>query len=537
MKSKIFAVLVLFLLTAITLTAAERSFIIMHSNDRHGYVEARKDLNTGKPVAGLDVEATMIGQIRKGALKEGIPTLLVDAGDFFQGTPVVNETKGEVMIRVMNELRYDFVTFGNHEFDYGWQNLKKRMDESRFWWLSSTVSAPSLGARYRPYLTWSVAGTKVAFLGATTVTTPEKQLSQRIVGMTFRSPYEVLPPLVERLRRLHGVKIFILLSHLGHYEDEKFVREHQCFDIVIGGHSHTALMTPIKIGKTWICQTGASSRFLGVMRVDVNKDGNIEQFKSELREVDRTKYLPDAKVAKLVASYTDEIDKRLSVVVGHAPTDIRKGVSGGYSPMAQVVAESFRVAANADIGLMNTGGTRRGILKGEVQLKEVQTAVPFRNYVVKLKMTGRQVKGLIEEAVNGPYMPIPADKQDLLRQYGIHDFAGLVPQRGHVGFLVGGGVQFVYDPRLPIGKRLLSFKLHGKAIEPEKVYTVATNDFLADGGDGFEEFKKAISREELGILDADALRAYFEKKKVVHCPQEASAVNLSFPTVAAKVSQ
>ena len=537
MNIRQFGFLLLSLALVSTLSATSRSFIIMHSNDRHGYVEARKDINTGKPVAGLDVEATMINQIRKEALRDRIPTLLVDAGDFFQGTPVVNETAGEVMVRLFNELRYDFVTFGNHEFDYGWQKLKKRMDESRFWWLSTTVKAPSLGKRYRPYLTWSVAGTKVAFLGATTVTTPEKQLSHRIEGMSFNSPDEVLPPVVARLKRIHGVKIAILLSHLGHYEDERFVQAHQCFDVVIGGHSHTALSTPVKIGKTWICQTGASSRFLGVIRVDVAEDGTVADFHSELREVDRTKYMPDARIAKVISSYTKEIDEKLSIVVGTAPTAIRKGVDGGFSPMAQVVAESFRVAAKADIGLMNTGGTRRGILQGPVQLKEVQTAVPFRNYVIKLKMTGKQIKGLIEAATDGPHVRIPVDKRSLLRQYGIKDFAGLVPQRGSTGFLVGGGIQFVYDPRLPKGKRLLSFTLRGKPIDLERVYTVATNDFLADGGDGFEGFKEALAREDTGLLDAEALQKYFELKKVVHSPTEACAINLSFPTVERQYSQ
>ena len=530
MISRIIGLLLIVLIVP-GLAASDRSFIIMHSNDRHGYVEARKDINTGKPVAGLDVEATMIEQIRKEALREKIPTLLVDAGDFFQGTPVVNETKGEVMIRLFNELRYDFVTFGNHEFDYGWETLKNRMGESRFWWLSTNVDAPSLGNRHRPYITWSAAGTKVAFLGATTVTTPEKQLTDRIAGITFQDPYKVLPPLVDRLKRLHGVKIVILLSHLGYYEDERFAQQYQCFDVIIGGHSHTAISEPVKVGKTWLCQTGASSRFLGLIRVDVAEDGTLQNCHSELREVDRTKYLPNDKFAKLISSYTKKIDERLSLVVGSAPLAIQKGVDGGFSPMAQVVADSFRLAAKADIGLMNTGGTRRGILQGPVQLKEIQTAVPFRNYVVKLKMTGKQIKGLIEAAVNGPHVKIPDDKHSLLAQYGINDFDGLVPQRGAIGFLVGGGIQFVFDPRLPKGQRLLSFSLGGKPIDPDHVYTVATNDFLADGGDGFEGFKDALEREDTGILDAEALQQYFEKKKVVYGPKEASAINLSFPTV------
>lgn len=506
-------------------------FVLIHSNDRHGYVQARADLQTGKPVSGMDVEKTMIEHFRRQARAAGKRALLIDCGDFFQGTPIVNQTRGMAMIRLFNELRYDLVTFGNHEFDYGWSDLLLCMMESRFLWVSSTVEAPQLEAQYRPYATFDLEGTRVAFLGATTTTTPEKQIGQRIAGMKFHSPFTVLPPLVERLRRYHDVKIFVLLSHLGHNVDERLARQLPLFDIILGGHSHTATKRPVKVGRTWICQTGASSRFLGVLTVDV-ANGRVTQVRGRLHEVDRLLYGANAKVATIVDEYVHTIEEKLGAVVGAAETPIGKGLSGSLAPMAQLAANAFREAVDADVGLMNTGGVRRGLKAGEVTIKEVQMAVPYHNYVVTLEMTGTQLVTLVETAVNGPFSTIPADKVALLRSRGIVELDGLVPDRGGTGFLVGGGLRFVYDPRLPVGNRLLDMTIDGRPIDPHRVYRVATNDFLADGGDGFETFKEARSRKDSPLLDSDAVQAYIERRGAIAADTEASAVNISFAAVA-----
>ena len=514
------------------LLARSGRIVIMHSNDRHGYVFSRKDDLTGKSLAGLDVEAKIMKEIRREALDDGNPLLLVDAGDLFQGTPLVNETQGKAMIDLYNDLGYDFVTFGNHEFDYGWEVLKQRMGESKFLWLSSTVYAPALGKKYRPYLTWNVMGTKVAFLGATTTTTSEKQMAKRIKGISFHRAEEILPSLCQRLKRELGVKILILLSHMGINRDRAFAAKHRIFDLIIGGHSHTSLKKPIKVGSTWICQSGARSRYLGVIHIDVDEEGYCADLKSRLIEVDRSRYESDLDMAAKLSSYERMVEEKLGAVVGRAVDDLNKGIDGGFTPMAQLVADAFREFAGTEIGLMNTGGCRKGIKEGPVELRDVYSAVPFKNYLVRGKMKGKEIRDTLALAIDGPFVAVPKDKKDLLLRYGVQDFEGLVPNRGGVGFLVASGLRYVFDPRLKPGQRLLHIEVGGKKIEDDRLYSVAINDFLADGGDGFETFKNLRSRQDMPVLDAQALRVYFEKRDWVEKPSRVSSLNLSFPSLA-----
>lgn len=528
---------VLVALAAASSAVASGRFVLLHSNDRHGYIEAREDMVTKAPVAGADVEMSLLRELRRRAMVAGEPCLLVDAGDIFQGTPVVNETKGACMVDLLGSFGYHLITFGNHEFDYGWPVLLERMKESRFLWLSSTVDAPVLAPHYRPWVTWDLGWTRVAFLGATTTTTPEKQLEGRLGSITFRDPLVALPPLIRRLREEHGVGVVVLLSHLGSGEDERVAARVPGIDVIVGGHSHSTMREPLKVGSTWIVQTGASARYVGEVTVSVGDDRRVAAVEGRLHEVDRQVHPPDPVVADKLRGYTEDLDRRLGVVVGRATAPIDKGICGAWSPLAQLAAEAFREAAGAEIGIMNFGGGRCELTAGPVTLKHVFTALPFGNYVTRFEMTGAELRSVLEENMRRNFIPIPEDQKELFSSRGLQgDLAGLVPERGQDGFVVGAGLRFLFDPRRPEGERLLEVEALGRPLDPARVYSVATNDFLAAGGDGFPQFATLDGKVELSVLDAEALRAYFERHGEVGPPDRLSAVNLSFPSVAAAVT-
>jgi 2',3'-cyclic-nucleotide 2'-phosphodiesterase (5'-nucleotidase family) len=511
--------------------------VLIHSNDRHGYIEAREDLATKAPVAGADVEMSLLRGLKRKALMAGEPYLLVDAGDIFQGTPVVNETKGACMVDLLGSFGFHLITFGNHEFDYGWPVLLERMKESRFLWVSSTVDAPVLESHYRPWVTWDLGWTRVGFLGATTTTTPEKQLEGRLGSITFRDPLAALPPLVRRLREDHGVGVVVLLSHLGEGDDERVAAAVPGIDLIVGGHSHSTLREPRRVGSTWIVQTGASARYVGEVAVTVGDDRRVAALEGRLHEVDRLVHPADPVVAAKLQGYTEELDRRLGVVVGRATAPVDKGICGASSPLAQLAAEAFREAAGAEIGIMNFGGGRAELAAGPVTLKHIFTALPFGNYVTRFEMTGAEIRSALEENMRRNFIPIPDDQKELFLSRGLHgDLEGLVPERGQGGFIVGAGLRFLFDPRRPEAERLLEVEALGRPLDPDRVYTVATNDFLAAGGDGFSQFGALSGKVELSVLDAEALRAYFERHGEVVPPDQVSAVNLSFPSVAAVAS-
>ena len=312
--------------------AIERSFLIVFTNDRHGYLEPSSHPITGKPVGGVAHEATLLKKIKRSAHREKVPLLLVDAGDLFQGTPVVNATKGKCMIDLYNELGYHLVTFGNHEFDYGQEVLRQRMSESRFMWVSSNIDAPYLSSNYVPYVTYDLAGTRIAFLAVTTVTTPNITYPKNTEGIAFKEPKEVLPPLIERLRKDRDVKVFILLSHLGNQSDEWLARRVEGIDLIIGGHSHTRLLEPVKVRDTWIVQASCNSRYIGLARIDLEADGKVRTIRANLREVLHSIYPPDKRVQERLSEFTKDLDVRLDEVVGQAAEPIMRGFSGIDSP-------------------------------------------------------------------------------------------------------------------------------------------------------------------------------------------------------------
>jgi len=520
-------VLLAVLVGAASLVAAETSVLVAFTNDRHGYLEPYPHPVTGRPIGGIAHEATLLQAIRQAAGKEKTPLLLVDAGDLFQGTPVVNATEGKCMIDLYNQLGYHLVTFGNHEFDYGQDVLRQRMTESRFIWVSSNVEAPKLAGAFVPYVTYELAGTKLAFLAVTTPTTPSITYPKNTTGMTFREPRDVLPPLIDRLRRDHGVKVFVLLSHLGFQADEWLARRMAGIDLIIGGHSHTRLLEPVRVNGTWIVQAGSNSRYVGVARLSMGDDGLVKTVTACLREVDHSLYGPDEAVRTLLRSFTDQLAANLDDVAGTASEAIERGFVGADSPMGVVCADSYRDATGAEVGVMNVGGVRAGLEAGPVTVRQLMLVSPFSNTVVHMRMKGRDLRALVERSLGGVWHDIPADKQEQMEEEGQPVVTGKIPEKRTVGFLVFAGMTYAFDATKPQERRLLDIRVAGAPLENERLYTVAMNSFLAFGGDGFSEFKNGVDVVETEMTDIQALCQYFQKRGTVAPPAFVAADNVT----------
>lgn len=512
---------------AVQASATERSFLIVFTNDRHGYLEPSTHPVTGLPVGGVAHEATLLSQLKRAARREKVPLLLVDAGDMFQGTPVVNATKGKCMVDLYNKLGYHLATFGNHEFDYGQEVLRQRMSESRFMWVSTNIDAPYLSSHYVPYVTYDLAGTRIAFLGVTTVTTPNITYPKNTEGVTFKEPKEALPPLIERLRRDRDVKVFILLSHLGNQSDEWLARKVEGIDLIIGGHSHTRLLEPAKVRNTWIVQASCNSRYVGLARVTLGADGQVRTVRSKLREVLHSLYPANREIEKELSKYTQDLNVKLDEVVGHAATPILKGFTGIDSPMGIICADSYREATGTEIGIMNVGGVRAGLEAGPVTMRQLMLISPFQNSVVKMNLKGKDLHNLLERSLSGIWHEIPEDQKQMWREAGRGKIAGKIPGKRKIGFLVGAGLKYSFDTSRMPGERLVKVEVLGERLDLERSYSVSMNSYLAFGGDGFSEFTRGSEIIDTKIVDSEALRLYFQSQGTVTAPTELSAENLT----------
>ncbi len=487
------AVLLLFLLLCLTAvcTPADAAgarppvaLTILHVNDTHGHILPGivKTVDPERPVGGAAWLAQMIEDERA---KNPKGTLLLSGGDMFQGTPISNVFRGEPVTEIMNALAFDAMAVGNHEFDWGLDTLRKLRTAARTPWLAANiVDGQGKGLPgVKPLVIAERKGIRIAVIGITTPETAWTTNPRNVAGLTFREPKDVLPGMIRQVRA-EGARLVVVLSHCGLDADRKMAGEVQGIDVIVGGHSHTAVMDPVVVGKTVIVQAGCYGQYLGVLELQVDPEtGRIKGFteKNELKVVHSgPKDAFDPAIAAIAASYDDRIRDRFAAVVGATEVDLTRNYRG-ESNLGNLVADAMRDAAGADVALMNSGGIRTDIPRGAITLELLYTLLPFDNILVSMDLTGRQLLRTLEESARG-----------------LH------------GILQVSGLRVMADRTRPPGRRIVGVEIGGRPLAAEKTYRVVTNDFLAAGGDEYTVF-----REGKNIRYGDDLRdvatAYLKK--------------------------
>ena len=274
MNKKYFFLLILTVFMCGTVAFGQKSIVILHTNDTHSRIEPvpESDRIAGNK-GGVVRRMNYIEQVRK----ENKNVLLFDAGDFLQGTPYFNLFKGEVETEAMNMMRYDAVTLGNHEFDYGLEILEKVVRRAKFPIISSNYdfSGTPLNNLIKPYLIFKKDGVKI---GVIAINIQPKGLiaSGNYDGMKFLQPERVANELALKLKTTDRCDMVICLSHLGYTADKRLVGQTRNIDIIIGGHSHTHMKTPdilknIDNKNVMVFQTAGRGIYVGRIDVELEK--------------------------------------------------------------------------------------------------------------------------------------------------------------------------------------------------------------------------------------------------------------------------
>ncbi len=274
MNKKYFFLLILTVFMCGTVAFGQKSIVILHTNDTHSRIEPvpESDRIAGNK-GGVVRRMNYIEQVRK----ENKNVLLFDAGDFLQGTPYFNLFKGEVETEAMNMMRYDAVTLGNHEFDYGLEALEKVVRRAKFPIISSNYdfSGTPLNNFIKPYLIFKKDGVKIGVIG---INIQPKGLiaSGNYDGMKFLQPERVANELALKLKTTDRCDMVICLSHLGYTADKRLVEQTRNIDIIIGGHSHTNMKTPdmlknIDNKDVMVFQTAGRGIYVGRIDVELEK--------------------------------------------------------------------------------------------------------------------------------------------------------------------------------------------------------------------------------------------------------------------------
>ena len=429
---------------------------ILHLNDFHGFAEPYKPIGSDELLGGISYLAAKANELRKEK-----PTLLLCAGDMIQGHHWANLFQGESVIELMNRMGMDAMVLGNHEFDFGQRAFQKRISEATF---------PVLGANVegldglKPFVIKEVKGMKVGIIGIVTEETPIATHTRNIEGTKFLSSMEVVGKYISDLK--NRVDLIVVLSHIGYSNDRRLAENVKGIDLIVGGHSHTKLEKPVTIEGTILVQAWEHGKALGVLDL-VLENGKIVKYEGVLEEI-KPKGQKDQAVSVIVEKYKEKVDTLFNEEVGETEEDLDgENVRREETNFGDLVADILRQASGADVTIINGGGIRASIPKGGVRMKDVYNALPFNNYIVAIKLTGKQVWEALEHGVSG-----------------VEDEEGRFPQVS--------GLTFKYSLSEKKGERVKEISISGNPIDLDKEYVVATHDFLAAGGDGYQAFRKGV---------------------------------------------
>jgi 5'-nucleotidase / UDP-sugar diphosphatase len=460
---------------------------ILHMNDPHAHYVPYEDRDSSMNIGGFAKAETVMAEVEAKNKAEGRHTLILLAGDLLTGTPFSMVFKGKLGVDLMNKMKFDAMTVGNHEFDYGQDNLLQNMKPlMKFPLLSANIKTADGKHLFDRFFEKKFPGsdTKVLILGLTTQETPITTHPKNVKGLVFDDPVATAKDILSGV----GPKdLVIALTHIGVPEDKKLAEACPRINVIIGGHSHSALLEPVKVGATIIGQSGAYARYVGKIDLDV-KDGKIIKYSGSLILLD-DKIKEDPEIAAIIEDHRQQMNSSLEQVIGK--TDVflegtRWAVrSGQDTNLGRLIAYTMASSAGADAAVMNGGGIRDSIKQGDVTLGDVYTVLPFSGTVVSMNLTGADLLAVLQKSAE-----LPEGSGGKFQTFGIDSV--------------------VEDGKIHIRK------IGDKPFEPEKTYSLATNDFLSAGGDGYTVLKeKGKDCYASGKLIADLLIDFIKDKQVI----------------------
>lgn len=439
---------------------------ILYLNDFHGFAEAHQPLGKEGLAGGI---ASLAGEVNR--LRQGQPTLLLAAGDMIQGNPWANLFQGESTIAIMNAMGFTAMTLGNHEFDFGQEVLQKRISQAQFPILTANLSPfPGL----KPYLIKNMAGFKIAIIGLVTEDTPVATHPKNVEGLHFTPAAETTRKILQELGETPD--LILVLSHLGLPADRRLAQMVKGIQVIVGGHTHTRIEKPLLVNETLIVQAWEHAKVLGVLDLTL-KDRALTRAQGKLIPISPDPGKDDPQVAALVDHYRNQASRVLDEVIGRAEVDLQgKGSRRRETNLGNFLADILRKEGQADVALINGGGIRADISQGPIRMKDLYSVLPFRNHLVVINLTGKELQEVLE--------------------YGLSDLSGEGGQ-----FPQLSGIRVTYDPAEPVGRRVKAVWIREQPLVPDTRYQLATLDFLLAGGDGYSVFTKMV-REDSAYPDS-----------------------------------
>lgn len=423
----------------------DKSLTIFFVNDQHGQID-----NFSKIKHIIDTE------------REQTNVIVACSGDMFSGNPVVDnaDEEGAPMVDLMNRIGFDISVIGNHEFDYGQDVLKKRMEQSSFEWVCANVDMGStVVPQPKAYHTVNKGDVKICFLGLLETNGKDDQVPSthpnKVKGISFEDHKNVVGEYTQ-LKHEEECDLLVALTHIGINGDKQLAGQHTFFDLIIGGHSHSKAQE--LVNGTPVFQAGNYLNQLGKISLTI-KDNEILDFDYNIIELSAYSNY-DADMQLLIDDYNNL--PYLKEIIGYSHNDHNRSQVGCF------YTDALRSHLNVDVAFQNTGGVRSGLNFGNITRRNIFEISPFKNGVMKYEMSVLQIKQ----------------------------------------FLIGSASGFYYSGiRLEQNGQTITIKdINGNELNDETLLTVGINDFIPAVHDAyFPEFG-----ERQPLTAAYTLMAYLE---------------------------
>lgn len=504
-------------------------FTVLHVNDTHG-----RFWHNDKGEYGFPAQKTVIEQIKKEVAQQGGSVILLHAGDVNTGVPESDIQNARPDIVAMNDMGYEAMAVGNHEFDNNLFLMKTQEQWAKFPFLSANVlQANSGNFVVEPYTILHKNGLKIAVVGLTTEETATAGNPLYTQSVVFENAVQAAQKTLNEIQHKHAADVKIALTHLGYENanpnnpatsDVQLAQKlpAKSFDMIIGGHSHTLvcmengkLKTPFQAGDkcqpdlkngTWIMQAGEWGKYLG--RADFEfKNGQTKLLNYQLIPINlkkkitsddgKTQYqfhqseiAPEPQLQRILQQYQDKATAQLSESVAELAGEFdgkRETVRYQQSALAHLIAKAYQKRVNADLVVLNGGSIRASLPNGTISYKDILTVQPFGNVLTYVDLTGAELHAYLQEVA----------------QYQVGE---------------GGYAQFSANVRMTVKraeKTIDHVQIDGKPLDLQKTYRLAVVDFLALGGDGYPKLNQHPTYINTGLVDADTLKHFLQQGKTV----------------------
>ena len=520
---------------------ARAHVVILSTTDLHGHIFPIDYYTNKYDNVGLAKVATLVRQARK----DDPDLLLIDSGDTIQGTPLEyihnkrNNTPPDPMMLTMNALKYDSMTVGNHEYNFGLQVLNKARGEAQFPWLSAnTYDVGTSNPHYQPYIVKEVQGVRIGILGLTTPGIPNWENKPNYEGLEFHETVSEAKKWVRVLRDKEKVVVVVIAMHMGLEEDLRtgipnpssvpnenaalaIAREVPGVDVILMGHTHREVPSLvvegvshqgdalIHYGDRLLTQANRWASHLARVDLYLEKDiaGRWQVAAKSARTIPVTeKTEVDPEIAKIGEPYDKETQAWLSRAIGESSEELSaNGCRFHDTAIIDLIQRVQLEAGNADVSMAACFNDRAHISKGAVTVRDIAGLYEYENTLVTVELTGQQLKDALEHSTRyfKPYEP-GKSLNDLIDTR--------IP--GY-NFDVAQGVSYDIDLTKPVGQRIQNLTFKGKPLSPTQKLRVVTNNYRLNGGGGFTMYQHAPVLYRSSAEVRELIIDWVEKNKTV----------------------